>query len=113
METKKINGRTKVKTKCFSCGREKWKRLSEYKKHPKTFCNSECLANYRISLRVTKPCAKCGKSVERLPSEIKKSITGNTFCSKSCSVSYSNANSPARLAENHPNWKDGSSSYRS
>lgn len=111
METKKINGRRKAKTFCLYCGKEKWKRLSELKAHPNTFCSNKCLAQHKRKNIVIQPCATCGKTVERSPSQVRKSITGNSFCNKSCSATYSNANSISRLGENHPNWKGGTSNY--
>lgn len=35
-------------------------------------------------------CASCGKSVYKAPKEIRKSKSGNMFCSRSCSATYNN-----------------------
>lgn len=55
--------------------------------------------------KITTNCAYCGKSVEKLPQEIKSSKHGNVFCNRSCACSFNN--SKFRRGENNPNWKDG------
>jgi len=56
-------------------------------------------------------CTKCGKEISKSPSQIKRSKTGNLYCSKSCAVS--NNNSLFKQGRNHPNYKSGISFYRS
>lgn len=53
---------------------------------------------------------KCGKEIERALSEIKRSKTGNVYCSKSCSNTINNT--LFKSGENHPNYISGISSYR-
>jgi predicted restriction endonuclease len=60
-------------------------------------------------MRVKQPCAFCGRIVERVPAEVKKSKSGNLFCNSSCSSSFNNQK---RKNENNPNWIDGVSNYR-
>lgn len=55
-------------------------------------------------------CSNCKNELKRIPSQIKKSKSGNFFCNKSCSASFNNK-SEKRTRENHPNWKSGKSSY--
>ena len=55
-------------------------------------------------------CVTCGKEVNKLPSQIKRSKTGNSYCSKTCAVT--NNNKLFRIGENHPNYTDGVASYR-
>lgn len=55
-------------------------------------------------------CANCGKEIDRYPSLLKKSKTGNLYCSKSCSNSVNNR--LFKSGQNHPNYKTGESSYR-
>lgn len=54
-------------------------------------------------------CAYCGKEVDRMPSQARKSKTGKMFCNKSCAASYNNK---LKANEKHPNYKDGKGSYR-
>jgi ribosomal protein L31 len=55
-------------------------------------------------------CANCGKEVNKFPSTIKKSKTGNVYCTKSCANSKNN--SLFKSGKNHPNYVNGSHSYR-
>ena len=55
-------------------------------------------------------CAFCGKEIDRKPSEIKRSKTGNVYCNKSCSNSKNNT--LFKSDKNHQNYKTGISSYR-
>ena len=41
-------------------------------------------------------CTNCNIDFNKAPSEIKKSKTGNHFCSRSCSISFNNAIKPKR-----------------
>lgn len=56
-------------------------------------------------------CANCGIEINKRPAEIKRSKTGNSYCSKSCS--NSNNNRLFRQGENNPNFKNGIRTYRS
>src|SRR6478736_9659036 len=55
-------------------------------------------------------CKTCGIEVNKLPSQLKRSKTGNVYCSKSCSNTKNN--SLFKSGENHPNYKSGIGSYR-
>jgi len=41
-------------------------------------------------------CSNCGSLVKRMPSEIRKSKSGNSFCSKSCAAVFNNKKYPKR-----------------
>ena len=97
--------------KCDQCGKEVDKKPSYIKnnieKGHKTYCSNECrrLAQYTGKMCT---CANCGKEIYKTQAEIKKSKTGNMFCSHSCSAAISNK---TRIGELSPAWKDGSSLY--
>ena len=55
-------------------------------------------------------CATCGKDVEKSPSIVKRSKTGNVYCNKTCAVS--NNNKLFKKWENHPQYRNGLRSYR-
>jgi hypothetical protein len=55
-------------------------------------------------------CKHCGKSVEKAASEVKRSKTGNVYCSRSCSAASNNK--LFKKWENHPSYKNGESRYR-
>lgn len=55
----------------------------------KTYCSQTC----RLSIQSTSmmmPCTNCGKETKKTPCELKKSKTGNVFCSRSCATSKTN-----------------------
>lgn len=72
------------------------------KRGHKIYCSTEC--RYR-PLRIECYCSNCGKKLVKTPSELSRSKSGNTFCSKSCACSYNNTT--LRKGENNPNWIDG------
>ena len=55
-------------------------------------------------------CKNCGVEINRRPVNLKRSKSGNLYCSKSCAVS--NNNKIHRQGENHPNYRTGIGSYR-
>lgn len=55
-------------------------------------------------------CATCGKEIDKSPSQMKRSKTGNYYCSRSCSNSMNNK--LFKSGENHPNYKTGEATYR-
>lgn len=55
-------------------------------------------------------CATCGKDVEKWPSQIKKSKTGNMYCSRKCSTIKNNT--LFKKWENHPRYRTGIAAYR-
>jgi ribosomal protein L37AE/L43A len=61
--------------------------MKENRKNACTFCSYKCRSK-NFSEIVS--CANCGQKFEKLSKEIKKSKSGNHFCSKSCSTVYNN-----------------------
>lgn len=55
------------------------------------YCSQACFHNNSKTKQVVN-CANCGISFKKKPSEIKKSKSGNHFCSKSCAAFYRNKN---------------------
>jgi hypothetical protein len=53
------------------------------------FCNKICYGSYQ---KINKDifCKQCNKKIHKKPSQIKKSKSGNVFCSYSCSTTYKN-----------------------
>ena len=97
-----------MKINCSNCDKEINRRPSLIKKYKNQFCSKECHHKF-YDTRIEVYCFTCGKSILRRENEIKKSKDGNFFCSKSCKTSFTNTK---RSLENHPNWKNGESSYR-
>lgn len=76
----------------------------------KLFCSYDCYSKSRDT-RIECECCTCGKKILRRPTQIKKSKTGNVYCSASCAVTKNNT--LFKSGENHPNYENGSGSYRS
>ena len=60
-------------------------------RNPPKYCSPECLSNDRTT-KTNVNCTNCNGEFLKLPKDIKKSKSGNHFCSKSCSASYNNKN---------------------
>ena len=109
MEEKRIKGVKHVLVKCNYCGKEVWKRKTNFKNYPITGCSKECLANLkRTGSYFT--CKNCGKVFYRTKSQQKRSKSGDYFCSRSCATVINNIRH--KSGSDHSNWKDGLASYR-
>ncbi len=101
------NGRRLYATECTVCSTTVYRRRA-YIETGNTFtCSSKCKGTlHKTGTEV--PCAQCGTVVYRQKHEIAKSE--NNFCSLACSSTYNNF---GKYADGeHPNFTDGSSSYR-
>ena len=94
-EFKSAKSLDKLPCKCYNCNNifyvtKKYIGNVLRKNHVKKakFCSKKC-TNYRKN-KQTVNCTNCNKAFQKLPSQIKKSKSGNHFCSKSCAVSYNN-----------------------
>ena len=78
------------------------------KNKTKQYCSRTCFQASNCH-QVNVQCANCNTSVMRKRSDVKKSK--NSFCSRSCSISYSNK---SRVGELHPSYKEvpGAYNYR-
>ena len=89
---------------CSVCGNEFDIELKRYNERIKRgisfYCSEECRAHNKSILC---ECANCGKPIWRRPSQLKRSKTGNVYCSKSCAVAINN--SLLKTGENHPSYK--------
>lgn len=96
---------------CKVCGKNFNKKPNQIKLYPNHYCSKVCNG---IGQRRGKEfsCTTCGKTVWRSPKEIAKSVSGNFFCSQSCSVTWTNKQD-YKTGKNHPNYKNGFFSNRS
>lgn len=86
-----------LKFKCEYCGNEfyqpkKWVKhcLSHQEKSGRLrFCSHEC-CNLAERKTFETVCANCGKPITSRPGVLKKSKSGNLFCSSSCAATYNN-----------------------
>lgn len=82
--------------KCTICNNTFYKQkrvikrtITNYNRNTGDFCSRECKRKSEGGIELV-TCANCSKTFEKHTSEIKKSKSGNHFCSKSCGVSYNN-----------------------
>ena len=99
-----------VKLNCNACKQDFQIPNSEYKrtkdKNKNFYCSRKCFQQFHLKKQEV-CCSSCEKIFLKKHSEILKSL--NHFCSRSCSISFSNKK---RLGSNHPNWKDTPNQYR-
>jgi hypothetical protein len=82
--------------KCTICNNTFYKQkrvikrtVTNYDRNTGDFCSRECKRKSEGGIESV-ICTNCGKTFEKHTSEIKKSKSGNHFCSKSCGVTYNN-----------------------
>ena len=59
------------------------------KRCKQVFCSKTCYTENRKQKHVI-CCTRCNKTIIKTSSKLKKSISGNSFCSKSCAATYNN-----------------------
>ena len=85
--------RRNISIKCDYCNKEfnlpRYLYNKRLKRNNKIYCSKKC--SYEGSKKIVKcKFANCGKEIYKQPHKIKQSISGNVFCSHSCSSSYNN-----------------------
>lgn len=59
------------------------------------YCSKECFSKSRSRSKLI-DCNNCSKEILKSNADIKKSKSGNFFCSRSCAATYNNRTSPKR-----------------
>jgi len=77
-----------INKKCDYCGKE-FCREAKFLRYKHSFCSHECFCLFSIKKQKLN-CPVCGREFERIPKEIKKSKSGNCFCSRSCAATWNN-----------------------
>lgn len=90
-----LSTRTRVETKCFTCGKSISKRPCDLKNAEHSFCSRSCSMKHNNSQRAVKniiyvPCNNCGTKLKRTPWYL--TTNKNHFCNYSCAAHYRNAN---------------------
>ena len=101
--------------KCQGCGNDFECTTRKFNQNKKRsyglFCSFVCHTQYKKQKHTVKvKCANCKKEIDKKLSDLKRSKTGNLYCSRSCSAAKNNM--IFKRWENHPNFKNGKSSYR-
>lgn len=72
------------------------------------YCSAECSYKGRRKGKNVK-CFMCGIEIYKTKKSLKNSKSGQSFCSRSCHLSWL---APRQREENHGNWKNGMFSYK-
>ena len=89
----------KLPLECYQCGESFTTTKHQIKKalNPKTqsysgkYCSRKCFG-LGSTKTITVNCVECGLETDKLPKDIRKSKSGNLFCSKSCATIFNNKN---------------------
>lgn len=88
---------TTVTEKCYHCNQPviRQKRTVDYYRKKgdiyRAFCNQKCRSAYEFNKsHILFSCTECKKETLAYKSQLKKSRTGNNFCSRSCKAKYVN-----------------------
>lgn len=82
--------------KCSQCGKTCWRDVNDCAKYKnnwsgKNFCSLKCYGAHKTKhSTVIAECANCGKPLQKLLKDLKKSYSGRLFCNRSCSITYNN-----------------------
>lgn len=93
----------KIPCKCYYCGNTFYRekkfvlrtlnndKFKSYRYEKSKYCSTQC-ANLAQKNKEKIKCSNCNSVFEKTPSQIKKSKSGNHFCSKSCAATFNNKN---------------------
>src|SRR3989344_7602396 len=95
---------------CTLCGKKFYTKPNLIKKGFGKYCSRICQYEGRKNGKIVN-CFICKKKVYRPLKQLTHSRSKKYFCTKSCQTVW--RNSVLHIGKNHPNWKDGSSIYRS
>jgi len=96
-EFKKAKSRDKLPVQCEHCGKifhpvkhDILSHLSGTRDSPSRYCSSRCYRQF-IDPPIIVTCAQCNTYFKKKNSQIKRSKSGNHFCSRSCAATWNNA----------------------
>lgn len=98
-----------VITKCRICRQAIRTKPSHAGRGWGKYCSVSCRNAGQRKGRI-RTCAHCGADTYRSPRDLKRSQSGQFFCSKSCQTHWRNR---MYVGERHANFKNGRSAYRS
>lgn len=93
---------------CTICEKSFYVKPSHQKRGWGKYCSKACQTKSQFLGKIVN-CFICGKESYRSQAQIKHSMSGKSFCSKSCQTKWRNT---YFSEEKHPNWLGGESSYR-
>lgn len=74
------------------------------------YCSKKCQFEGQKKGKII-PCFICNREVYKSQKDLVRSKSGRNFCSKSCQTIW--RNSLVYIEEKHPNWKGGTTAYKS
>lgn len=96
LEFKQAKSEDKLPCECYKCGNIFYKEkkyingfINKSKSDTIQFCSRKCKNDAQYT-KISVICLNCNYIFEKKISEIKKSKSGNNFCSKSCAAIYNN-----------------------
>jgi hypothetical protein len=94
IEFKNAKSKDLLSCSCSYCGETFHKtkheiQIKSFHTYKTIFCSKKCQYQHKIT-KINVICSNCGKSFDKNPNEIKKSKSGNHFCSTSCAATYNN-----------------------
>jgi len=95
LEFQNAKSTDKLPCQCYGCNEifyEYKKMINFIRKHKKNgikYCSNKC-QGILLKTKTILSCANCNSPIEKTPAEIKKSKSGNHFCSRSCAAIYNN-----------------------
>lgn len=103
----------KISFICDFCNKEGFKHQRHLNENErlghKNYCSRSCMGKDRKKYIITE-CSECKKEIDKPLNQLKRSKSGEVFCSRSCACIYNNKN--LRQGVNHPNYVNGNGSYR-
>jgi hypothetical protein len=98
----------KPNKKCNICGKPFYVKPYFLKKGHGKYCSRECQFKGQLKGKFVE-CDECGKTVWKMPHDIRHSVSQKFFCSKSCQTVWRNK---LFSGPNHPFWTGGLDKYR-
>ncbi len=94
---------------CKICSKEFYAKQNWINRGNGLYCSRKCQHESQKKGKIIK-CFICKKETYKSFGRLKHSKSGKYFCNKSCQTIW--RNSIVHIEKNHPNWKNGESSYR-
>ena len=95
-------------TKCDYCKKAIYRKPWFINNFQRLYCNKTCMKEGLKTGQYIE-CSNCDTPVWRTATQSRRSKSGNSFCTRSCAVSFRNRLNTGEL---HHAWKGGSASYR-
>lgn len=96
--------------KCKICKKEFYAKQSWLEKGWAKYCSKKCQFEGQKTGQIVK-CSICRREIYRTQKQLKRSVSGKYFCSKSCQTIW--RNTQVYIGSNHSQWQGGERVYKS